>query len=293
MSVNNVSLNSVPQQQRKQSNAPFVLTSAGVGALGGGAYGYMQNNLVNKEGFYTDEFLSRTASEFTNQDKVLHQQLNNAADEFSVLKNIEKNSSSSGKLTHKEIKNYLMKNAEVLGITPENGETLNSAVNRYMRERPQELLNSDIYKSSNDSFLLNGFHKEKANKMFYEFNTNEFTRNGKTYRAPAHNNTSILMDAVESDLTKSFSNVRNQLADHLNKDWITNLTDCVFDRQSKKFRAVSQDAPQELMDIIKKCAKEVNSTGAKLKNAAILGGIAAIALGATSYVMSVFTGKKS
>lgn len=47
------------------------------------------------------------------------------------------------------------------------------------------------------------------------------------------------------------------------------------------------------MDAVKKAAKEVNSTSAKFKNAAIFGGLAALVAGTAASISSMFLNKNS
>ncbi|MFR1672767.1 MAG: hypothetical protein ACLSWI_07495 [Candidatus Gastranaerophilaceae bacterium] len=296
MSVSNVSMNAQGSRpQRKQpSNMPYVLTSMGVGAIGGGAYGYFKNNLVNKEGFYTDEFLSKTASGFVEQDKLAKEQMQKALKEFIDLKPVDEAINiKPSKVSHKQIKNYLFNNAEMLNIIPAEGETLKQAVERYMRDRPKEILNSHAMNENVRDFMTKGHLDKTVDDIYLNGISKQVTRKGNTFRAPLGNDTSLLMKAIEEDLHKSVYFTREQAASHLDPEWISKFIDNVFDKKTKKFKAVSEEAPKELMDFIKKCAKEVNSTSVKLKNAAFLGGISLLAMGAVSSIIAMVTNKKS
>lgn len=307
MSVSNVSMNAQGSRpQRKQpSNMPYVLTSMGVGAIGGGAYGYFKNNLVNKEGFYTDEFLSRVAQDFVKGDNEQSKQIKSMSDKFSQIFNkdgIDLKLTSTQKkfldsldpgikdvissmlnipeIDETTVRTFIKDNADLLSIKVESGKNLDDAVTKYITERPKKLLNSRIFPEiKEDNFFKN---------LISEYNSASVD-----IRVPKKNSLHALRMAIFEDLQNAYEPVLEEIEKHKDIEWLSEHIDTFFDRKIKKFKQITEDMPKNIVDSLKKAAKEVNSTSVKLKNAAFLGGISLLAMGAVSSIIAMVTNKKS
>lgn len=262
MSVNNISNNPVQQQKtysNKKENMLFALGSGAVGFATGGIYGYRTNPLVNK-GLYSDEFVSSVAEGFVKDDQLRQQKLANALSDYVQLN------------PDTDIKEFLKKHADTIGIVPEEGQSLDNAINTYIEQRSEEVI--DSFKSQNMIDNLTSKVDPATNQIIPIEHT-------------------ALKLAIEEDLQKTGEIVVREITEHNDQDWITKLMDDVFDRKTGKFRNASEDLPQETINFVKKCADKLTPSGYKWKNAALYGALAGLGMGLAAFISSKLFGNKS
>ena len=278
-SVNNISNPVVTQQKRASSNNRkdaliFATGSAGVGFVGVGGYTYLKNPLVTREGFYTDKFINSMAEQFAKEDMEEVKKIEKVFKDFNSMFSEE-----NPKASYKSMYKFLMENAEYVGIYPEEGETLKKAVGRYMKEEPVKYFNGML----NAGVL--------ADEDTLKEVTKEITRNGKTIRIP--DKQVLLLSIIHNDLDIASKKLDLDIAEHKNEDFIARYIDNVYDRKAKKFKAVSEESPREMHEYVKKVSDKFASTGARLKNSAKYGGIAALAIAGGALLSAWFFGRKS
>ena len=107
---------------------------------------------------------------------------------------------------------------------------------------------------------------------------------------------SILSEIFFKNLKKYY---KNSTIDVITKSNIKSIyelfpyIDNVYDRKAKKFKAVSEESPKEMHEYVKKVSDKFTSTGARLKNSAKYGGIAALAIAGGALLSAWFFGRKS
>lgn len=303
MSVNNISNNPVQQQKtysNKKENMLFALGSGAVGFATGGIYGYRTNPLVNK-GLYSDEFVSSVAESFVKDDQLRQQKLADALSDYVQLNpdadvklaqnadllNVYDSADEAVQKTIKEqidikspklddFKEFLKKHADAIGIVPEEGQSLDDAINTYIKQRPKEVLDNIKPQKMSDNLYLDMISKvDPATKQ----------------RIPIGH--TALKLAIEEDLQKTGEIIVREITEHSDQDWITKLMDDVFDRKTGKFRNASEDLPQETINFVKKCADKLTPSGYKWKNAALYGALAGLGMGLAAFISSKLFGNKS
>ena len=303
MSVNNISNNPVQQQKtysNKKENMLFALGSGAVGFATGGIYGYRTNPLVNK-GLYSDEFVSSVAESFVKDDQLRQQKLADALSDYVQLNpdadvklaqnadllNVYDSADEAVQKTIKEqidikspklddFKEFLKKHADAIGIVPEEGQSLDDAINTYIKQRPKEVLDNIKPQKMSDNLYLDMISKvDPATKQ----------------RIPIGH--TALKLAIEEDLQKTGEIIVREITEHSDQDWITKLMDDVFDRKTGKFRNASEDLPQETINFIKKCTDKLTPSGYKWKNAALYGALAGLGMGLAAFISSKLFGNKS
>ena len=303
MSVNNISNNPVQQQKtysNKKENMLFALGSGAVGFATGGIYGYRTNPLVNK-GLYSDEFVSSVAESFVKDDQLRQQKLADALSDYVQLNpdadvklaqnadllNVYDSADEAVQKTIKEqidikspklddFKEFLKKHADAIGIVPEEGQSLDDAINTYIKQRPKEVLDNIKPQKMSDNLYLDMNSKvDPATKQ----------------RIPIGH--TALKLAIEEDLQKTGEIIVREITEHSDQDWITKLMDDVFDRKTGKFRNASEDLPQETINFIKKCTDKLTPSGYKWKNAALYGALAGLGMGLAAFISSKLFGNKS
>lgn len=303
MSVNNISNNPVQQQKtysNKKENMLFALGSGAVGFATGGIYGYRTNPLVNK-GLYSDEFVSSVAEGFVKDDQLRQQKLANALSDYVQLNpdtdiklaqnadllSVYDSADEAVQKTIKEqidikspklddFKEFLKKHADAIGIVPEEGQSLDDAINTYIKQRPKEVLDNIKPQKMSDNLYLDMISKVDPA-------TNQ--------RIPIEH--TALKLAIEEDLQKTGEIIVREITEHSDQDWITKLMDDVFDRKTGKFRNASEDLPQETINFVKKCTDKLTPSGYKWKNAALYGALAGLGMGLAAFISSKLFGNKS
>ena len=279
-SVNNISNPIIPPQNRASLNNNrkdaliFATGSAGVGFVGVGGYTYLKNPLVTREGFYTDKFINSMAEQFAKEDMEEVKNIEKVFKDFNSMFSEE-----NPKASYKSMYKFLMENSEYVGIYPKEGETLKKAVGRYIKEQPVKYFNGML-----EAGVLSD--KDVLNEV-----TKEISRNGKTIRIP--DKQVLLLSIIHNDLDASKTELEANIASHKNEDYIASYIDNVYDRKAKKFRAISEESPKEMHEYVKKVSDKLASTGAKLKNSAKYGGIAALAIAGGALLSACFWGRKS
>ena len=303
MSVDNISNNPVQQQKtysNKKENMLFALGSGAVGFATGGIYGYRTNPLVNK-GLYSDEFVSSVTEGFVKDDQLRQQKLANALSDYvqlnpdtdiKLVQNADLLSvyDSADEAVQKTIKEqidikspkldnfreFLKKHADAIGIVPEEGQSLDDAINTYIKQRPKEVLDNIKPQKMSDNLYLDMISKvDPATKQ----------------RIPIGH--TALKLAIEEDLQKTGEIIVREITEHSDQDWITKLMDDVFDRKTGKFRNASEDLPQETINFVKKCTDKLTPSGYKWKNAALYGALAGLGMGLAAFISSKLFGNKS
>lgn len=303
MSVDNISNMPVQQQKtysNKKENTLFALGSGAVGFATGGIYGYRTNPLVNK-GLYSDEFVSSVAESFVKDDQLRQQKLADALSDYVQLNpdadvklaqnadllNVYDSADEAVQKTIKEqidikspklddFKEFLKKHADAIGIVPEEGQSLDDAINTYIKQRPKEVLDNIKPQKMSDNLYLDMISKvDPATKQ----------------RIPIGH--TALKLAIEEDLQKTGEIIVREITEHSDQDWITKLMDDVFDRKTGKFRNASEDLPQETINFIKKCTDKLTPSGYKWKNAALYGALAGLGMGLAAFISSKLFGNKS
>lgn len=296
-----------PKQQKKNNTLGMIAAGSGLGLVGGGAYGYTRNLLVNKDGFYTDQFVARVAKGFEKQDEEFKKALADTCNEFDdlffnnqqevKLTAAQKKTLSTSfnedtqkfilaelsipDLDETKITEFLKKHAEMLEINPSSGETIDVAVKRYIDEQPRCFLNRPIWQDENvDTFLKSVISKVSG-------------KGDKAVRVPKDNSFHAIRAVINIHLGLQQDNLRQIIGIHNDFDCVSQYMDDFFDRSAKKFKEVSESIPKDAMDAVKKAAKEVNSTSAKFKNAAMFGGLAALVAGTAASISSIFINKNS
>lgn len=295
-----------PKQQKKNNTLGMIAAGSGLGLVGGGAYGYTRNLLVNKDGFYTDQFVARVAKGFEKQDEEFKKALADTCNEFDDL---FFNNQQEVKLTaaqkktlstfdpevqkkimeelsipvldETKVTEFIKKHADQLGINPSSGETIDIAVKKYIDEQPRRFLNRQIMEDENiDTFFKNVI-------------SNIIDKDDIAVRIPKDDSFQALRAVINKDLSLNHYYLRQSIESHKDFDCVSQYMDNFFNRSAKKFKEVSESIPKDAMDAVKKAAKEVNSTSAKFKNAAIFGGLAALVAGTAASISSMFLNKNS
>ncbi len=303
MSVDNISNMPVQQQKtysNKKENTLFALGSGAVGFATGGIYGYRTNPLVNK-GLYSDEFVSSVAESFVKDDQLRQQKLADALSDYVQLNpdadvklaqnadllNVYDSADEAVQKTIKEqidikspklddFKEFLKKHADAIGIVPEEGQSLDDAINTYIKQRPKEVLDNIKPQKMSDNLYLDMISKvDPATKQ----------------RIPIGH--TALKLAIEEDLQKTGEIIVREITEHSDQDWITKLMDDAFDRKTGKFRNASEDLPQETINFIKKCTDKLTPSGYKWKNTALYGALAGLGMGLAAFISSKLFGNKS
>lgn len=308
MPINGVQANNnVQQNRRKRNNALGTVAAGGaLGLAGGGAYGYTRNLLVNKDGFYTDQFVARVAKDFEKGDKEAYAAIKAAGEEFDNLfysnqKEVKLTAAQKKQLAaldadvqkyiieelsipdldETKITEFIKKHAEKIGISPKEGQSLDDAVKIYMQERPKYFLNRPIMEDEN------------VDKLFKSVISKITGKGEKAVVVPRDNKYHALRAVIDQDLGLQQYSLMQTIEVHKDFDWVSKYMDNFFDRAGKKFKKAGDDIPKDMVDAFKKAAKEINTTSAKLKNAAIFGGLAALVAGAAASVSSMFINKNS
>lgn len=308
MPINGVQANNnvQPKLQKKNNTLGMIAAGSGLGLVGGGAYGYTRNLLVNKDGFYTNQFVERVSKGFEKQDEEFKKALADTCNEFDDL---FFNNQQEVKLTaaqkktlstfdpevqkkimeelsipvldETKVTEFIKKHADQLGINPSSGETIDIAVKKYIDEQPRRFLNRQIMEDENvDTFLKSVISKVSG-------------KGDKAVRIPKDNSFQALRAVINQDLAMNQYYLRQSIESHNDFDCVSQYMDNFFNRSAKKFKEVSESIPKDLMDAVKKAAKEVNTTSAKFKNAAIFGGLAALVAGTAASISSMFLNKSS
>lgn len=303
MSVDNISNMPVQQSKtysNKKESALFALGSGAVGLAVGGVYGCRTNPLVNK-GLYSDEFVSSVAEGFVKDDIQRQQKLANALSDYvqldpdadiklaqnADLLSVYDSADEAVQKTIKEqidikspkvddFKEFLKKHADIIGIVPEEGQSLDDAINTYIKQRPKEVLDSLKPQKMSDNVYLDLISKVDPA-------TNQ--------RIPIDH--TALKLAIEEDLQKTGQIIVGEVSEHSDQNWVAKFIDDVFDRKTGKFRKASEDVPQETINFVKKFADKLTPSGYKWKNAAMYGALAGLAMGLTAFISSKLFGSKS
>ena len=300
MSVNSVNYSA---QQSGRNNYPgLTAASAAIGLAGGGIVGYKQNPLLDKNKLFKDEFVAKVAAEFEPADALMQRKIHAAASDFikicpdpeiklaehahelSLYNNVEPElqkiileSIDIPQAHSRDFQNFLKKHAEVIGIYPEEGQTLDDAVKNYMRERPKEFLNQNFpeYTSQTNSYLdiISKVDKKTGQRI------------------PANN--AALRLAIQQDIQAADNFFIDEVKRHNDRNWVAGLMDNVFDRKAGKFKNATEEVPQELINSIKKVAEKLCPSDFKWKNAALYGGLAALTMGVTTFISAKIFGKNS
>lgn len=310
MSVNSVNYSA--QQSGRNNHLGLTAASTAIGLVVGGIAGYKQNPLLDKNKLFKDEFVAKVAAEFEPTDALMQRKIHAAASDFikicpdpemklaehahelALYNNVEPElqkiileSIDIPQAHSRDFQNFLKKHAEVIGIYPEEGQTLDDAVKNYMRERPKEFLNQ-LEKP-----------KEFLNQNFPEYTSQTYSyldiiskvdkKNGQ--RIPANN--AALRLAIQQDIQAADNFFIDEVKRHNDRNWVADIMDSVFDRKSGKFKQASEEAPQELINSIKKVAEKLCPSDFKWKNAALYGGLAALTMGVTTFISAKIFGKNS
>lgn len=300
MSVNSVNYSA---QQSGRNNYPgLTAASTAIGLVVGGIAGYKQNPLLDKNKLFKDEFVAKVAAEFEPTDALMQRKIHAAASDFikicpdpemklaehahelALYNNVEPElqkiileSIDIPQAHSRDFQNFLKKHAEVIGIYPEEGQTLDDAVKNYMRERPKEFLNQNFpeYTSQTNSYLdiISKVDKKTGQRI------------------PANN--AALRLAIQQDIQAADNFFIDEVKRHNDRNWVAGLMDNVFDRKAGKFKNATEEVPQELINSIKKVAEKLCPSDFKWKNAALYGGLAALTMGVTTFISAKIFGKNS